>query len=85
MSNRRMPGIGLFVVAVAAVVVGVVLMSGGHNKPGWGLIGIGAVVLIAGLISFFLAQQEKSWTRICFYLAKHNRRLKELIFFAASS
>ena len=53
MSNRRMLGIGLFVLAVIAAAVGVFLMSSGHNKSGWGLIGIGVVVIIAGLVSFF--------------------------------
>lgn len=53
MSNRRMLGIGLFVLAVIAAAVGVFLMSTGHNKSGWGLIGIGVVLIIAGLVSFF--------------------------------
>jgi uncharacterized membrane protein len=53
MSNRRMLGIGLFVVAVIAAVVGVFLMSTGHNKSGIGLIVVGVVAIIAGLVSFF--------------------------------
>lgn len=53
MSNRRMLGIGLFVVAVVAAVIGVFLLSGSHIKSGWGLIGIGVVLVIAGLVSFF--------------------------------
>jgi uncharacterized membrane protein len=53
MSNRRMLGIGLFVVAVIAAVVGVFLMSGGHNKSGIGLIVAGVILIIGGLVSFF--------------------------------
>ncbi len=53
MSNRRMLGIGLFVVAVIAAAVGAYFLSSGHIKTGWGLIGIGVVVIIAGLVSFF--------------------------------
>jgi hypothetical protein len=53
MSNRRMLGIGLFVVAVVAAAVGAYFLSAGHIKTGWGLIGIGVVAIIAGLVSFF--------------------------------
>jgi membrane protein implicated in regulation of membrane protease activity len=53
MSSRRGIGIALFVVAVIAAIVGVFLMSGGHNKTGIGLIVIAVIVLAVGLFSFF--------------------------------